>query len=302
MFAAQVCSTPSAEVFSSLALPQCKQAAAPHEDTPAAEAPAPQAGAEQQGPAPSLASIAAAVQLARETVAIEAPGAEKNQEFLMEVVDEFVNGLALLSTAPQRITVFGAARCTEDREWYRVGREVGRAIAEAGYAVLTGGGPGLMEAANRGAVEADGYSIGFNILLPFEQEPNPYLNAVVDFKHFFVRKALLRWESTALIALPGGFGTFDELFETLTLRQTGKMPDIPIVLVGKDFWSPLLEFLTKSPEAQGFVSHGDIEGVALVDSGEEALRYIEEYKRSRIAGARRASEPEPCPAAPETVM
>jgi uncharacterized protein (TIGR00730 family) len=218
-----------------------------------------------------------AVQLARQTLAAESCG----EEILMEVVDEFVRGMELLSNAPQRITVFGAARCSEEQDWYALGREVGKAVAEAGYTVLTGGGPGLMEAANRGAADAEGYSIGFNIELPFEQKPNLYLNEVLDFKHFFVRKALLRWETSAIIALPGGFGTFDELFETLTLRQTHKMPDIPIVLIGREFWSPLLEFLQRSPEAEGFVSHDDISGLVVFDTADEALRYIKQYHAAK---------------------
>ena len=141
------------------------------------------------------------------------------------------------------VTVFGSARFTADHAYYVLAREVGQRLARAGFTVMTGGGPGIMEAANRGAKEAGGYSVGCNIELPQEQKPNPYLDRWITFRHFFVRKLMLVKYSYAFIALPGGFGTLDEIFETATLIQTDKIKDFPLVLVGKEYWRPLLDFL-----------------------------------------------------------
>jgi uncharacterized protein (TIGR00730 family) len=143
------------------------------------------------------------------------------------------------------VTVFGSARFTEEHMYYALAREIGQQLARAGFTVMTGGGPGIMEVANRGAKEAGGYSVGCNIELPQEQKPNPYLDRWVTFRHFFVRKLMLVKYSYAFIALPGGFGTLDEIFETATLIQTHKIKDFPLVLVGKDYWRPLLDFLHK---------------------------------------------------------
>ena len=141
------------------------------------------------------------------------------------------------------VTVFGSARFTAEHHYYVLAREVGQRLARAGFTVMTGGGPGIMEAANRGAKEAGGYSVGCNIELPQEQKPNPYLDRWVTFRHFFVRKLMLVKYSYAFIAMPGGFGTLDEIFETATLIQTHKIKDFPLVLVGKEYWQPLLDFL-----------------------------------------------------------
>ena len=156
---------------------------------------------------------------------------------------EIMRGFRKLHFVGPCVTVFGSARFTEEHPYYALAREVGQRLARAGFTVMTGGGPGIMEAANRGAKEAGGYSVGCNIELPQEQKPNPYLDRWVTFRHFFVRKLMLVKYSYAFIAMPGGFGTLDEIFETATLIQTHKIKDFPLVLVGKEYWRPLLDFL-----------------------------------------------------------
>ena len=151
-------------------------------------------------------------------------------------------------------------------------REVGQRLARAGFTVMTGGGPGIMEAANRGAKEAGGYSVGCNIVLPQEQKPNHYLDCWLTFRHFFVRKLMLVKYSYAFIALPGGFGTLDEIFETATLIQTHKIKDFPLVLVGKEYWRPLLEFLHDRLVESKTIDAIDAERILVTDSADEAVR------------------------------
>jgi hypothetical protein len=174
------------------------------------------------------------------------------------------------------VTVFGSARFTEDHPYYAVGRQVGRELAQAGFTVMTGGGPGIMEAANRGAKDVGGRSIGCNIELPAEQKPNPYLDRWITFHHFFVRKVMLVKYSYAFVALPGGFGTLDEIFETATLVQTGKIKEFPIVLVVRDFWQPLIEFLRARPLAAGTIGAEDVERLVVTDSPRECARSVAE--------------------------
>ncbi|OFW68514.1 MAG: Rossman fold protein, TIGR00730 family, partial [Actinobacteria bacterium RBG_13_63_9] len=154
-----------------------------------------------------------------------------------------MGGFRKLDTVGPCVTVFGSARFEEDNGYYELAREAGHHLAKAGFTVVTGGGSGIMEAASRGAKEADGYTVGCNIDLPQEQGANPYLDLVVEFQHFFVRKVMLVKYSYAFMVLPGGFGTFDEVFETATLIQTAKIEDFPVVLLGSQFWSPLLDLL-----------------------------------------------------------
>ncbi|MBI3407335.1 MAG: TIGR00730 family Rossman fold protein [Planctomycetes bacterium] len=156
---------------------------------------------------------------------------------------ELIQGFRALHFAGPCVTVFGSARFTEEHRYYALARAVAGRLAQAGFTVMTGGGPGIMEAANRGAREAGGRSLGCNILLPKEQKPNAYLDKWITFRHFFVRKLMLVKYSYAFIALPGGFGTLDEIFEVATLIQTGKVQDFPVVLMGADYWRPLLDFL-----------------------------------------------------------
>jgi uncharacterized protein (TIGR00730 family) len=180
------------------------------------------------------------------------------------------------------VTVFGSARFKEDHRYYGLAREVGRELARAGFTVMTGGGPGIMEAANRGAQEIGGYSVGCNIELPAEQRPNQYLDRWVTFRHFFVRKVMLVKYSYAFIALPGGFGTLDEIFETVTLVQTDKIKEFPIVLVVRDFWQPLVEFLRTRLLAEKTIAPEDLERLTITDSPADAVRTVTEIAQHRF--------------------
>jgi uncharacterized protein (TIGR00730 family) len=195
---------------------------------------------------------------------------------------EFVRGFRALHFLGPCVTVFGSARFKEDHRYYGLAREVGRELARAGFTVMTGGGPGIMEAANRGAREMGGRSVGCNIELPAEQRPNQYLDRWVTFRHFFVRKVMLVKYSYAFIALPGGFGTLDEIFETVTLVQTGKIREFPIVLVVRDFWQPLVDFLKTRPLAEGTIGPGDLERLTITDSPADAVRTVTEIAQHRF--------------------
>lgn len=172
------------------------------------------------------------------------------------------------------VTVFGSARFEADHPYYELGREVGARLARRGFAVMTGGGPGIMEAANRGAREAGGRSIGCNIELPHEQRANPYVDHVITFRHFYVRKVMLVKYSYAFIALPGGFGTLDEVFEIATLVQTGKVKEFPIVLVGREYWQPLTDFVRNRLLVEGAIDPGDEQRLQVTDSPEEAVALV----------------------------
>jgi uncharacterized protein (TIGR00730 family) len=172
------------------------------------------------------------------------------------------------------VTVFGSARIRPDHEYYELARRMGAELARAGYAVMTGGGPGIMEAANRGAREAGGLSIGCNIQLPSEQQPNPYLDRFIQFDHFFVRKVMLVKFSSAFVVMPGGFGTLDEAFEVATLIQTGKLDRFPIVGMGLEFWTQFRKFVRETMLETGVISRDDISVVYPVDSVEQAIEVI----------------------------
>src|SRR5581483_9542147 len=164
---------------------------------------------------------------------------------------ELLRGFRALHFVGPCVTVFGSARFREAHPYYGLAREIGARLARAGFTVMTGGGPGIMEAANRGAKDAGGMSVGCNIELPEEQRPNPYLDRWIAFRHFFVRKLMLVKYSYAFIALPGGFGTLDEIFEVATLVQTRKVKEFPLVLMGVDYWQPLLDFLCRRLLGEG---------------------------------------------------
>ncbi len=187
---------------------------------------------------------------------------------------ELLRGFRALHFAGPCVTVFGSARFQENDPYYALAREAGQALARAGFTVMTGGGPGIMEAANRGAREAGGRSLGCNIELPAEQKPNPYLDKMVEFQHFYVRKVMLVKYSYAFLVMPGGFGTLDELFEVLVLIQTGKIKDFPVVLLGTEFWRPLLEQLRQSLIGHHTVDTKDFELLELFDSPEKAVAHI----------------------------
>ncbi len=186
---------------------------------------------------------------------------------------EFVRGFTTLGDIGRCVTVFGSARFPEGHRYYEMARALGRRLAEEGYAVLTGGGPGVMEAANRGAREAGGLSLGCNIHLPREQRPNAYLDRFVEFEYFFVRKVMLVKYSQAFVFLPGGFGTMDEVFETATLVQTGKIERFPLVAMGRDFWSAI-DALENAAVAEGTIHASDRALFALTDDPDEAVRLL----------------------------
>ncbi len=196
--------------------------------------------------------------------------------FAIRVFWQFIKGFRALHFLGPCITVFGSARFKEDNEYYQIARSMGRRIAGLGFTTMTGGGPGIMEAANRGAFENKGTSVGCNIRLPFEQKPNPYLNKSITFEHFFVRKVLLVKYSYAFIIMPGGFGTMDEFFEILTLVQTKTVTNFPIVLFGKKYYQPLLEMI-ESMITQGTIAQEDLSLLLITDDEEEAFAHIQTY-------------------------
>ncbi|OON69931.1 TIGR00730 family Rossman fold protein [Hymenobacter sp. CRA2] len=196
--------------------------------------------------------------------------------FLWTVLREFLRGFRALHFVGPCVSVFGSARVREDSPYYEQARQLGAGLSRQGFTVLTGGGPGIMEAANRGAREAGGPSVGCNIVLPQEQQPNAYLDRWLLCRYFFVRKVLLVKYSYAFVIMPGGIGTLDELFEALTLIQTRKILDFPVVVVGRAYWQPLLELLTRMGEA-GMVAPTDLHLLTYTDSVDEALAHIEQH-------------------------
>jgi uncharacterized protein (TIGR00730 family) len=192
----------------------------------------------------------------------------------LHIFAQFLNGFRKLRGLGPCVTVFGSARFGEGHRYYALAESVGERLAKAGYTVMTGGGPGIMEAANRGAKRAGGRSVGCNIKLPREQHPNPYLDAFIEFDHFFVRKVMLVKYSNAFVTLPGGFGTLDEMFETATLIQTGKMRAFPIVALGLEYWEPLRTFIRSTMIGEGTISASDLELITLTDSPDEAVEII----------------------------
>ncbi len=191
----------------------------------------------------------------------------------LKIMTEFIRGFRHLHFIGPCITVFGSARFKDDHYYYQQAKEFGAQIADLGFTVMTGGGPGIMEAANRGAKSVNGRSVGCNIVLPTEQKPNPYLDRMITMDHFYVRKVLLLKYSYAFVVMPGGFGTMDELFETLTLMQTDKIHDFPMVLFGSDYWKNLLKQVDFMQEAQT-ISPEDSDQYFVTDSVEAGMNYI----------------------------
>jgi uncharacterized protein (TIGR00730 family) len=197
---------------------------------------------------------------------------------------EFLDGfVAVERIGRPAISVFGSARIAENSRVYAEAREVGRRLVDAGFAVVTGGGPGVMEAANRGARDGGGVSVGFNIELPHEQHENPYLDISVTFKHFYARKTMFVKAAEGFVIFPGGFGTLDELFESLTLIQTGKVLHFPVVLVGGVYWRPLLDWIRDRLLADGMISPDDLELLTVTDDPSEAVATITECYERRCA-------------------
>ena len=208
---------------------------------------------------------------------------------VLRIQGEFVAGFDALSKLPKAVTVFGSARTTPEVASYQLGVEVGRKLAEHSYAVITGGGPGIMEAANRGAHEAGGLSVGLGIELPHEQGLNEYVDLGLNFRYFFARKTMFLKYSQAFICLPGGMGTMDEFFEVMCMVQTGKVTNYPIVLMGTEYWSGLLEWMENTLAANGYINEGDRELFLLTDDPDEALSHI--IQRHKVMSDKRIREP-----------
>ena len=193
---------------------------------------------------------------------------------IFRIMAEFVEGFESMAKVRNGVSVFGSARTPPDDRYYQLAVELGRKLATAGYTVITGGGPGIMEAANRGAFEVKGDSVGLNIDLPFEQIPNPYINKALNFRYFFCRKVMFAKYSQAIVTFPGGFGTLDELFEHLTLIQTLKIPAMPIILFGREFWQGLLDWMEKELLDRKLISPEDIHLYQVTDSIDEVLAIL----------------------------
>ncbi len=195
---------------------------------------------------------------------------------VFRIIGEFVEGFETLAHVGPSVSIFGSARTLPTDPYYGLADETARLLVEAGFGIITGGGPGIMEAANKGAQAAGGVSIGCNIELPFEQGTNPYVDIAINFRYFFVRKTMFVKYSQAFIIFPGGFGTLDELFEALTLIQTGKIRNFPVILFGSAYWSGMLDWIRSALAAEGKISAEDLDLLYLTDSPEEVVRIIVE--------------------------
>ena len=204
---------------------------------------------------------------------------------VFRIMGEFVQGFDTLAHIGAAVTIFGSARVSEDDPMYAAARDLAARLCRHDFAVITGGGPGIMEAANRGAKESGGMSVGCNIELPFEQGMNEYVDVAVNFRYFFVRKMMFVKYAEAFVIFPGGFGTLDELFEALTLIQTGKIHNFPIILFGSDYWQGLVDWLHASVVARGNISPDDARWLIVTDSVEEVLRIVDaaDHRRPRAA-------------------
>jgi len=205
---------------------------------------------------------------------------------VLRIMGEFVEGFDTLSDVSNAVTIFGSARTPESDPYYKQAQETARLLAENGFAVITGGGPGIMEAANRGAKGAGGLSIGCNIELPFEQGTNKWVERSINFRYFFVRKTMFVKYSTAFITFPGGYGTMDELFEALTLVQTGKVKQFPVVLFGRAYWKGLADWLKERVAGEGKIAPEDLNLFLVTDDPAEALKWIVEARERRTRAFR----------------
>jgi len=198
----------------------------------------------------------------------------KDTWIVFKIMGEFVEGFETLRPVWPAVSIFGGARVPRGHPYYEESRRVAGALAKAGFSIITGGGPGVMEAANRGAREAGGQSIGLNIKLPFEQRQNEHVETGLQFDYFFVRKVMFVKYACGFVGLPGGFGTLDEIFEAITLKQTGKMPDFPVVLFGRAFWSGMLEWIATEPLRHGMISADDLSLFRVTDSPDEVVEWM----------------------------
>ncbi|HEY7685225.1 MAG TPA: TIGR00730 family Rossman fold protein [Gemmatimonadales bacterium] len=206
---------------------------------------------------------------------------------VLRIMGEFVEGFDTLSDVRNAVSIFGSARTKADDPYYEKAVETARLLARQGVPIITGGGPGIMEAANRGAQEGNGLSIGCNIELPFEQGTNPYVERSINFRYFFVRKTMFVKYSTAFIVFPGGFGTMDELFEALTLIQTGKVTMFPVVLFGRDYWQGMIQWLEDRVVGEGKVDAKDLELLHVTDHPAEAVGWVLKARELREQSRRR---------------
>jgi uncharacterized protein (TIGR00730 family) len=230
----------------------------------------------------------AAVPEPEERFFLEGPRSRGSElKSLLTIVAEFLRGFRTLHFVGPCVTVFGSARFKEDHPYYALARTVGQRLAKIGFTVMTGGGPGIMEAANRGAKEAGGFSVGCNIVLPEEQKLNAYLDRRVTFRHFYVRKVMLVKYSYAFVVMPGGLGTMDEFFEAAVLIQTKKIQSFPVILFNKDYWRPLVEFLNEMVEA-GTIGREDLDLLLFTDSVDEAMAHIQKHAVEQFGLVRRA--------------
>ena len=202
---------------------------------------------------------------------------------VFRMMAEMVTGMEVMSKIPDSVSIFGSARCAPEDEVYKAARTIGRRFAQEGYGVITGGGPGVMEAANRGAFEGGGTSVGLNITLPHEQEANRYANVELNFHYFFIRKVMFVKYARALIVLPGGYGTMDELFESLTLKQTGKMRKFPIILFDSDYWGPLYDWLKDKMVADGYLDMDELELFSMTDDPEAVVSSVHSFCQTQRA-------------------
>jgi uncharacterized protein (TIGR00730 family) len=201
---------------------------------------------------------------------------------VLRIQSEFVEGFGLLAELPAAVSVFGSARTRPDDPMYHLGERLGAALARAGYAVITGGGPGIMEAVNKGCCEAGGISVGLGIELPFEQRINDWVDIGLNFRYFFARKTMFVKYAQAFVVLPGGFGTMDELFEALTLVQTGKVTSFPVILVGADYWRGLIDWLRETMLTDGKINEIDLDLIHLTDDLDDVVATIRRHEQSRV--------------------
>lgn len=196
---------------------------------------------------------------------------------MFRIMAEFVEAIEELSQLGFAVSIFGSARVAPQDEYYKKTVELSRRLAEKGFAVITGGGPGIMEAANKGAAEGGGKSVGMNIKLPFEQKPNSYSNVNIDYKYFFIRKVMFIKYAMAYVILPGGFGTMDEFFEALTLIQTRRIKPFPVILMGSDYWSGLLEWMRSTMVREGKILSEDLDLIQVLDDPEQVVKHIQKF-------------------------
>lgn len=196
---------------------------------------------------------------------------------VFRIMAEFVDAIEELSKVGRAVTIFGSARAKPVDEYYQKAEELARLLAQNGFSVLTGGGPGIMEAANKGAAEGGGISVGMNIHLPYEQKPNPYANLSLDFKYFFVRKVMFVKYAVAYVILPGGFGTMDELFEALTLIQTKRIKSFPVVLMGSSYWKGLLGWIRNTMSTEEKISKDDLNLISVIDDPAQVVKHIKKF-------------------------